>query len=268
MKIKYIILCFIILISTYAQDKSEIKSINNDYKKIEKSLKNKIQDLNSLYRQGDYIVKPEYLEWQVYFSMLYNNYKIGNNSDDKSGENDVIPVPINLGIIIPMRKNDPIIPYINVDTYSYNFLTPPQIDIGEVELLLIKPVDAVDFIIMIPNIQHPTAFDPVQSIPENVSTNSNGYTAGANNQNLNTNSQTPSPVLASSNSQSGLMQIIGVEGTNYIDLLGGTGNLTYVISSDLPPITREFLLASYHEAQQRFLQFLSSVIHQLLHEQR
>ena len=42
----------------------------------------------------------------------------------------------------------------------------------------------------------------------------------------------------------------------------------YVISSDLPPITREFLLASYHEAQQRFLQFLSSVIHQLLHEQR
>ncbi len=70
MKIKYIILCFIILISTYAQDKSEIKSINNDYKKIEKSLKNKIQDLNSLYRQGDYIVKPEYLEWQVYFSML------------------------------------------------------------------------------------------------------------------------------------------------------------------------------------------------------
>ena len=233
MKIKYIILCFIILISTYAQDKSEIKSINNDYKKIEKSLKNKIQDLNSLYRQGDYIVKPEYLEWQVYFSMLYNNYKIGNNSDDKSGENDVIPVPINLGILIPMRKNDPIIPYINVDTYSYNFLTPPQIDIGEVELLLINPVDAVDFIIMIPNIQHPTAFDPVQSIPENVSTNSNGYTAGANNQNLNTNSQTPSPVLASSNSQSGLMQIIGVEGTNYIDLLGGTGNLTYVISSDL-----------------------------------
>ena len=42
MKIKYIILCFIILISTYAQEKSEMKSINNDYKKIEKNLKNKI----------------------------------------------------------------------------------------------------------------------------------------------------------------------------------------------------------------------------------
>ena len=231
---KYIILCFIILISAYAQEKPEVKNINNDYKIIEKKLKNRVKELNSLYKQGDYIVKPEYLEWQVYFSMLYNNYKIGDNSDNQSEENPVIPVPVDLGILIPMRKNSPLIPYITANTYFYNFLTPPQIEVGEVRLLTITPLNILEFNVVVPDIEYPTSFDPVNSITVNVSTNSNGYNSAANNANANTNTINPGTLILSSGaSQSGLIQIIGVVGTNFSDPLGGTGGLTYVIADNL-----------------------------------
>ena len=41
------------------------------YQTIEKILNQKNKELRDLYLQGDYIVKPEYLEWQVFFTGFY-----------------------------------------------------------------------------------------------------------------------------------------------------------------------------------------------------
>ena len=39
-----------------------------NYDIIEKALRSRNKELKDLYAQSDYIVKPEYLEWQVFFS--------------------------------------------------------------------------------------------------------------------------------------------------------------------------------------------------------
>ena len=47
------------------------KSNENNYRIIEQVLKKRNNELKDLYLQSDYIVKPEYLEWQVFFTGLY-----------------------------------------------------------------------------------------------------------------------------------------------------------------------------------------------------
>ena len=65
---------------------SMIKNINSgksnagNYKLIEQTLKKRNKELKDLYLQGDYIVKPEYLEWQVFFSGFYNEHNKGDNT--------------------------------------------------------------------------------------------------------------------------------------------------------------------------------------------
>ena len=54
------------------------------YQTIEKILNQKNKELKDLYLQGDYIVKPEYLEWQVFFTGFYEEY---NEGVDNSKEN-------------------------------------------------------------------------------------------------------------------------------------------------------------------------------------
>ena len=44
------------------------KSNSANYKLIESILKEKNKELKDLYLQSDYIIKPEYLEWQVFMS--------------------------------------------------------------------------------------------------------------------------------------------------------------------------------------------------------
>ena len=56
------------------------KSNEKNYKLIERILKQKNKELKDLYLQGDYIVKPEYLEWQVFFSGFYNNKQRNDNT--------------------------------------------------------------------------------------------------------------------------------------------------------------------------------------------
>ncbi|MCP1226191.1 hypothetical protein [Sebaldella sp. S0638] len=58
-------------------------SNNKNYDLIEKSLRVRNKELKDLYRQGDYIVKPEYLEWQVFFTGFYENKHRGGNSNNK-----------------------------------------------------------------------------------------------------------------------------------------------------------------------------------------
>ena len=47
-------------------------SNNKNYKVLEKVLNQRNKELKDLYLQSDYIVKPEYLEWQIFFSGFYN----------------------------------------------------------------------------------------------------------------------------------------------------------------------------------------------------
>ncbi|MDR2878297.1 MAG: hypothetical protein LBV03_00055 [Fusobacteriales bacterium] len=59
-------------------------STQKNYQVIENILKKKNKELKDLYLQGDYIVKPEYLEWQIFFSGYYEEY---NKDVDNTGEN-------------------------------------------------------------------------------------------------------------------------------------------------------------------------------------
>ena len=59
-------------------------SSDKTYQTIEKILNQKNKELKDLYLQGDYIVKPEYLEWQVFFTGFYEEY---NEGVDNSKEN-------------------------------------------------------------------------------------------------------------------------------------------------------------------------------------
>jgi hypothetical protein len=50
------------------------------YQVIERILKQKNKELKDLYLQGDYIVKPEYLEWQIFFTGFYDEYSEGRDN--------------------------------------------------------------------------------------------------------------------------------------------------------------------------------------------
>ena len=60
------------------------KSNEKNYKLIEKVLSQRNKELKDLYLQSDYIVKPEYLEWQIFFSGFYEEH---NEGRDNTGEN-------------------------------------------------------------------------------------------------------------------------------------------------------------------------------------
>ena len=56
------------------------KSNESNYKLIQDVLNKRNQELKDLYLQGDYVVKPEYLEWQVFFSAFYEENNRGDNT--------------------------------------------------------------------------------------------------------------------------------------------------------------------------------------------
>ena len=231
------IILYIILIQfTCSQSIADAdkKNYENKYKLVEQLLKEKQKELEDLYKQGDFIVKPEYLSYQVFFSAFYENSKSGKSSYGKDFENPAVPIPVNFGILIPMKEIKPEIQEIIPNNYNFAFADPESIKIGSLELLTVKTMEIPNFDVEIPNIQYPVSFGTIEPITVNVSTNTNGYTNSANNQNLNTNTQTPANTfLANGSSQTGIIQIIGVEGTNVTDPLGGTGSVTYVIAADI-----------------------------------
>ena len=55
-------------------------SSEKTYQTLERILKQKNKELKDLYLQGDYIVKPEYLEWQVFFTGFYDEYSEGQDN--------------------------------------------------------------------------------------------------------------------------------------------------------------------------------------------
>ena len=57
------------------------KTSDENYKLLEKILNKRNKELKDLYMQSDYIIKPEYLEWQIFFSGFYNNNHRGGSKD-------------------------------------------------------------------------------------------------------------------------------------------------------------------------------------------
>ena len=70
------------------------KSNKENYKLIESILNKRNKELKDLYLQNDYIMKPEYLEWQIFFSGFYSNENRGGKK-----ENIAIPIPDNSNTI-------------------------------------------------------------------------------------------------------------------------------------------------------------------------
>ncbi|MCP1225330.1 transporter [Sebaldella sp. S0638] len=62
------------------------KSNTKNYQVIEQILNQKNKELKDLYLQSDYIVKPEYLEWQVFFTGFYEEYNKGVDNSKENAE--------------------------------------------------------------------------------------------------------------------------------------------------------------------------------------
>ena len=68
------------MFDTMAKNIEKGKSNEENYKLIEKVLNKRNKELKDLYAQSDYIVKPEYLEWQIFFSGFYDERSRGDNT--------------------------------------------------------------------------------------------------------------------------------------------------------------------------------------------
>ena len=124
--------------------KSE-KSNEKNYKLLEKILKDKNKELESLYLQNDYIVKPEYLEWQIFFSGFYNEKNKGGQPYNKPYRDNQKVKVIDLGVTIPIKGKNinvldidvnpsvfkPLIPQIE-NTAALNFLNIPLLDLQKI----------------------------------------------------------------------------------------------------------------------------------------
>ena len=154
------------------------KSNDENYKIIENALSKRNKELKDLYAQSDYIVKPEFLEWQIFFSGFYTEKNGGDNtssnakysSDPENGDGSGgqfkpymtpdEPKVIDLGMNIPMKM-------VNVTPISINpgAVTAPSIfDVSANVTLPTAPavvnLDLPAFSPTAPVVSQPTIFTP------------------------------------------------------------------------------------------------------------
>ncbi len=85
------------------------KSNKSNYELLENILNKRNKELKDLYLQGDYIVKPEYLEWQIFFSGFYSEKSTGEYKDTRKNiitDNETlarIAKQYKFGVTIPMK---------------------------------------------------------------------------------------------------------------------------------------------------------------------
>ncbi|MCP1226046.1 autotransporter domain-containing protein [Sebaldella sp. S0638] len=80
------------------------KSNSKNYKLIENILNKRNKELKDLYAQNDYVIKPEYLEWQVFFSLFYSDENRGGEKFNEFKTADREAKSLNLGIYVPVRE--------------------------------------------------------------------------------------------------------------------------------------------------------------------
>ena len=216
----------------------------NNYKIIEDILNKRNKELKDLYLQSDYVVKPEYLEWQVFFTGFYEEKDRGDKDNHKSnGKEDSL-----LGEIAPKKaKVGPTVPvkFIDIQDKNVSVILPKIPDIPEVNLnkqiLTINALSTPTLpVISVQNIDNITINDitinkDIQVAPVNIAVNTktfgnvqlvnpeldrngNGYSSGAYAANIVTNldsrAASYTKAIEPSHTQTGLIQIIGTYGSN------------------------------------------------------
>ena len=116
------------------------KSNVKNYEVLEKILEKRNKELKDLYLQSDYIVKPEYLEWQIFFSGFYAHRESGDNTlangtyhSDPSNVNGKFYTAlgeakqVDLGLYIPERtiKRSPV---------ELKLVNPPEINLSSLDV--------------------------------------------------------------------------------------------------------------------------------------
>ena len=115
------------------------KTNESNYGLIEKVLNQRNKELKDLYLQNDYIVKPEYLEWQIFFTGFYNYADRGGNQKNIFNKTAADAKTVDLGMVIPIKgikRNDLILnitsvnePIVNV---NLNPIKAPEMTAPEV----------------------------------------------------------------------------------------------------------------------------------------
>ena len=167
------------------------KSNDENYKLIEKILNKRNAELKDLYLQNDYVVKPEYLEWQWFATGFYTERGRGDNTSDNAqyrsttegyynedGEYIVtegkpyMPVQgvktINLGMSIPVKglnlgaisisPGEVKLP--NIEEVTVNITVPSTPTVGNVNLPAFTPTAPA---VNTPSIFTPPALDKVST---------------------------------------------------------------------------------------------------------
>jgi hypothetical protein len=132
-----------------------------DYGFLEEVLNKRNKELKDLYEQSDYIVKPEYLEWQIFFSGFYDHIERGDNtkanakyhSDPNYRKNGIqgkvyqgtqVSKEVDLGIRIPIKEVN---------------RTPLDLAIQTPDVVAVNPAGAV-------TVELPNVNVPVIEVPE------------------------------------------------------------------------------------------------------
>ena len=176
-----------------------IKNINRgrpsdtSYKLIEQMLKKKNKELKDLYNQGDYIVKPEYLEWQIFFSGFYAERDKGDNTEENAerhsdptygttgfydedgryiitGTNKAAygkeyrdpqaPRTVNLGVSIPIKGLSRGEVHLDLPSGNPVEINPRNYDISPPSGLVIPEINVFRFEINIPSVVLPVITTP------------------------------------------------------------------------------------------------------------
>ncbi|MCP1223185.1 hypothetical protein [Sebaldella sp. S0638] len=248
------------LYNTMTKNMNQGKSNESSYKLIEKILKKKNKELKDLYSQGDYVVKPEYLEWQIFFTGFYNedarvgslssnHAREGNDSDSNWSGKDKPMIQadsykeVKIGPSIPYKylnlqdiNPDISLPVIDsVASINLNKI-PLVIDIPQLPALpniQLNTVDATDIndIVINKNVQvtpisinvAAKSFGAV-SVPSPVlGVNGNGYYASADNVDYFTNVETLAVTTLPNNFRKN-----GVDATTGLIQIIGVKNSTYL----------------------------------------
>ncbi len=173
------------------------KSNEKNYKLIEEVLNKRNRELKDLYFQNDYIVKPEYLEWQIFFNGFYakknrgddkdymvyneNGELVSSKSDSANGRDLRTKKLIQIGATIPIKtvKDFSIDPKINLVVKDVEpiLITAPVI---KMEKTLVAPLPVInDPIISAPSLSLNISPQVSVAIPNVDFSFTAGHNAGA-----------------------------------------------------------------------------------------
>ena len=79
------------------------KSNKDNYQLIERILNQRNKELKDLHLQGDYIVKPEYLEWQIFFNSFADKIKINGKQENAVTYNEDRVKSVNFAMMLPIK---------------------------------------------------------------------------------------------------------------------------------------------------------------------